>query len=358
MKIYKHRPNLVFDHHPLTQKKLIKLFQDENINKLSSGKACIIRILDLWGIKGKNIIVPYYICSDVVSAIEYSGNSVIYCDIDIEDMNISFNSVHDICKKNKISVVLAPSLYGNSANLSKLSSFCKSKKIKLLNDCAQSCGATLHNKSLLMYGDAAFISVSIGKPLSGFAGAYMSIKGKKLNQKDFTNTSNIYYLLITCSYIFSRVLIEWKAFRIIGKFFSKLSELWVNYAHISVYDMYIPIWVNWYNMKLIAAQLDLAFQFRQDFIDLIIDTKDYRVIRSIRGKPVGFRLILLFFEKETCRRFSTYLMNNEIYYSNGYNIRSFQFDSARIIDERIIDLPIDHNKKKRKYLKDVLDRYG
>jgi dTDP-4-amino-4,6-dideoxygalactose transaminase len=153
--------------------------------------------LDFWGIKGKNIIVPYYICSDVVSAIEYSGNSVIYCDIDIEDMNISFNSVHDICKKNKISVVLAPSLYGNSANLSKLSSFCKSKKIKLLNDSAQSCGATLHNKSLLMYGDAAFISVSIGKPLSGFAGAYMSIKGKKLNQKDFTNTSNIYYLLIT-----------------------------------------------------------------------------------------------------------------------------------------------------------------
>jgi len=51
-------------------------------------------------------------------------------------------------------------------------------------------------------------------------------------------------------------------------------------------------------------------------------------------------------------------MNNEIYHSNGYNIRSFQFDSARIIDERIIDLPIDHNKKKRKYLKDVLDRYG
>jgi len=358
MKIYKHRPSLVFKPLPLTQKKLAKLFAGEEINRFSSGKACIIHALNFWKIKGKNIIVPYYICSDVVLAIKSSGNSIIFCDIDIEDMNISFNSVRDICQKNNISVVLAPSLYGNSANLLKLNDFCKSKKIKLLNDCAQACGASLYDNSILAYGDASFISISVGKPLFGFSGGYMHIKEGRVSQEDFISASNVYYLLKAFSYVFGRVLIEWKACRFLGKLFSKLNTLWISIANISVNNMHIPAWVNWYNMKLISSQLDSTFCFRQNFIDSIVDTKNYRVIRNIRGKPVGFRLILLFFEKDKCREFSDYLTNSGIYHSNGYNIYSYQYNSSFVIDKKIIDLPIDSDKSKRKYLKRILDNYA
>ncbi|MBT5399477.1 DegT/DnrJ/EryC1/StrS aminotransferase family protein [bacterium] len=358
MRIYKHRPNLVLDTPKASRNDIENLFGSKYFYKLPSGKSSIFHALQAWKIKKKNILVPYYVCDDVISSIELTGNVVVLCDIDTRDLNVSYESVSNVCSVVEIAVLVVPSLYGNSANIEKISDFCKKKNIKLLNDCAQACGATLNGKSLLKYGDAAFVSFSVGKPLFGFSGAYMSMDSKILNRIKLNNTSNIYYLLIMLSYIFSRVLIEWRISRLIGKFFLKTSNLWIKYTRISLYNVCTPVWVDWYNMKLLSAQLNLKFQFRQDFIDHILDSKYYRVIRHVRGNPVGFRLILLFFEKKNCEIFSIYLAKNKIYHSFGYNVSSFQFDSAHLINERIIDIPIDYNKKKREYLKSILDRYS
>jgi hypothetical protein len=355
MRIYKHRPNLVFDSPGVCDNDLKQLFGGKEFYELSSGKACIVHALKLWNIKQKNILVPYYICHDVIYAIKSTGNSIIFCDIDVMDLNISYESVVSICKNVEISAVVAPSLYGNSANIAELSDFCKRKKIKLLNDCAQACGATLNKKSLLEYGDASFMSISTGKPLFGFSGAYMSIMEGNLR---LAKASNLYYLLSASSYLFGRVLIEWRVFRVVGKLFSKMSKIWINNSNLSIYNLSVPSWVSWYNRKIISAQLNLKFQYRQEFIDDIVNTKNYRVIRHVRGDPVGFRLILLFFEKEIHKKFSDYLTTNHIYHSNGYDIYSFQFYSAHKINKRIMDIPIDCNEEKRKYLKKILDGYS
>lgn len=64
-----------------------------------------------------------------------------YCDIDIEDLNISYESLIEKYNYSKASCVIVPSLYGNPANLSKIEKFCNEHNIYMIDYSAQSFGA-------------------------------------------------------------------------------------------------------------------------------------------------------------------------------------------------------------------------
>ncbi len=108
--------------------------------------------------------------------------------------------------------------------------------------------------------------------------------------------------------------------------------------------------MSWYNRCLLSSQLNGDFKFRQYFIDSIEDNKYFRVVRNLRGEPVGFRLVLFFFNKQDSILFSKYLTECDIYFSTGYSLIGSEFKSSLSLVNRIIDIPIDKKLSKRNYL--------
>ena len=205
MKISKYRPEFVFfdkKNHNLLSKKL------NGYNSFSSGKSCINYLCNYYHLKNKKIIIPSYICSDVVDVLLYNKCKIIFADVNIEDLNISFQSIIDLVNSEKnIFAVLIASLYGNACDVKKIDNFCKKKNLLLINDCCQSFGAKIDDICITEFGDASFFSFSPGKNLSGFSGGYLKIKDDN-TIIDHNYNNNIYYLLTFIIFILNRILID------------------------------------------------------------------------------------------------------------------------------------------------------
>ena len=62
----------------------------DNYNYFSSGKSCIDYLCKYYNLKNKKIIIPSYICTDVIEVLQYNQCKIIFADVDIEDLNILF----------------------------------------------------------------------------------------------------------------------------------------------------------------------------------------------------------------------------------------------------------------------------
>jgi len=80
------------------------------------------------------------------------------------------------------------------------------------------------------------------------------------------------------------------------------------------------------------------------------------VVRGVRGDSVGFRLILVFKSLSDAQRFSKNLRDFNVYHSFGYKFANINFETKEIIENKIIDIPIDYSQKKRNYLRKVLKK--
>jgi len=140
MRISKDRPKLSFSSEKFDCKDISIFFGSKKITRLTSGKACLYHVLKEWKATNKNIVVPYYICEDVIQIVRQQTKNLFFCDIDLTDLNISLSSLKKMSKEIKIDIVIVPSLYGNCADIINIERFCKENKIKLINDCAQCFG--------------------------------------------------------------------------------------------------------------------------------------------------------------------------------------------------------------------------
>jgi len=85
-------------------------------------------------------------------------------------------------------------MYGNPANLIEIEKFCKKKRIKLIDNAAQSFGAKLDGRFVGPFGAAGFISFSPGKPAAGHMGSFFWSSNEKYN---FIRTSNVLFHYIS-----------------------------------------------------------------------------------------------------------------------------------------------------------------
>ena len=84
------------------------------------------------------------------------------------------DDTHNIClidlkKKltSKVSAVIVTHLYGNPSNILEIKKLCNKYKVKIIEDCAQSHGATINNKKLSTFGDISTFSFFPSKNLGG-----------------------------------------------------------------------------------------------------------------------------------------------------------------------------------------------
>lgn len=353
MKISKYRPEFVFfdkKNQNLLSKKL------NGYSNFSSGKSCINYLCNYYNLKDKKIIIPSYICSDVVEVLLYNKCKIIFADVDIEDLNISFQSIIDLVNsENNIFAVLIASLYGNACDVKKIDNFCKKKNLLLINDCCQSFGAKIDDICITEFGDASFFSFSPGKNLSGFSGGYLKIKNDN-TIIDHKYNNYIYYLLNFIIFILNRILIDRFYTFNLGNFLLFIKKKLFNYDLSYLSNLNLPTWVKNYNFKLINRQELGKFLYKNAYILSFPSNKYFTIIKSIRGTNVSFRLVLLFFDKRQKENFIKFFQSKSIYYSTGYKSYSNQKIDGITIDNLIVNIPIEKNKKLRKFVsKSILE---
>jgi len=117
--------------------------------------------------EGDEVITTAFTFIATAEAIKYVGATPVFVDIDPGTFNITpENILKAITPKTK--AVMPVHLFGQPADLPAIKAICDKHGLKLIEDCAQSFGATVSNQQTGSFGDAAGFSFFPSKNLGCF----------------------------------------------------------------------------------------------------------------------------------------------------------------------------------------------
>ena len=117
--------------------------------------------------EGDEVITTAFTFIATAEAIKYVGATPVFVDIDPGTFNITpENILKAITPKTK--AVMPVHLFGQPADLPAIKAICDKHNLKLIEDCAQSFGATVSNQQTGSFGDAAGFSFFPSKNLGCF----------------------------------------------------------------------------------------------------------------------------------------------------------------------------------------------
>jgi perosamine synthetase len=149
----------------------------------TSGTAALhLALLSLGVSKEDEVIIPSYVCESVLNAVIYTGAKPILADIDQNfenGFNISAKTIKPlITKKTKAIVVVH--LFGIPVDIDSIRKI--SKKIPIIEDCAQSLGASYKGKMLGSFGDVSIFSFYATKVISTGHGGMVLTNSKSIKK--------------------------------------------------------------------------------------------------------------------------------------------------------------------------------
>ncbi|WKJ91552.1 DegT/DnrJ/EryC1/StrS family aminotransferase [Methylomonas montana] len=116
---------------------------------------------------GDEVITSAFTFIATAEAIKYVGATPVFVDIDPNTFNITPENIEKaITAKTK--AVMPVHLFGQPADLPAIKAICEKHGLKLIEDCAQSFGATVYNKQTGSFGNAAGFSFFPSKNLGCF----------------------------------------------------------------------------------------------------------------------------------------------------------------------------------------------
>jgi perosamine synthetase len=121
---------------------------------VSSGTAALHLVLLAMGIgPADEVIIPSYVCSALLNAVQYVGAAPVLAEIDPLTYNMDPEDVQQrITPRTK--AIIVPHLFGLAADLEKILKL----NVPVIEDCAQAVGATYHHRPLGTFGVAAIFS--------------------------------------------------------------------------------------------------------------------------------------------------------------------------------------------------------
>ena len=156
--------------------------KSENAIALSSGTAGIHLSLRILGIKeDDDVLASTFTFIGSVSAILYQGANPVFIDSDEESWNISpklLKEYLETCSKKPKALILTH-LYGQCADIEKIVTICKEYNVYLIEDAAESLGATFNGKHTGTFGDFGIYSFNGNKILTTSGGGMLVSKNKK-----------------------------------------------------------------------------------------------------------------------------------------------------------------------------------
>jgi len=143
---------------------------------VSSGTAAIHLALRILGVKeGDDVLASTFTFIGSVSAILYQKANPVFIDSDKESWNLSPKLLREYlstCKK-KPKVLVLTHLYGQCADIEEIASTCKEFEVFLIEDAAESLGATCQGKHTGTFGDFGIYSFNGNKILTTSGGGML-----------------------------------------------------------------------------------------------------------------------------------------------------------------------------------------
>jgi perosamine synthetase len=111
------------------------------------------------GIKsGTSVVVPVNTFVATANVVRLLGADILFCD-SAEDGEIDVTKLETLLKaKEKIRCIIPVHLYGFSCNMKQIGRLVKEYDVRMVEDCAQSVGATFEGKKVGSFGDAGCFS--------------------------------------------------------------------------------------------------------------------------------------------------------------------------------------------------------
>jgi len=134
------------------EKNLAEFIGKKGGTATSSGSAALHLALLALDVKEEDeVIIPSFVCTAVLNAINYTGANPVITDIEPLTFNISVDAVKKTLT-SKTKAIIVPHMFGCPAEMDKLSEL----GIPIIEDCAQAVGATFKGKNV---GSLGLLSV-------------------------------------------------------------------------------------------------------------------------------------------------------------------------------------------------------
>jgi dTDP-4-amino-4,6-dideoxygalactose transaminase len=157
----------------------VKQFEEEfaawlglkHVVSCANGTDSLEIILKAWGIgKGDEVIVPAHSWISTSEAVGNVGATPVFVDVEADYFTIDVSLVEKAVTPNT-KAIIPVHLYGHPADMPAIMEIAERNKLKVLEDCAQSHGATIGGKKTGTFGHAASFSFYPGKNLGAYGDA-------------------------------------------------------------------------------------------------------------------------------------------------------------------------------------------
>ncbi len=149
------------------------------VNSGRSGEFLILKALGIGD--GDEVMLQALTCVAVPNSIIWNNAKPIYLDVD-ESFNINPKDIREKISE-KTRAVITQHSFGIPADISRIKRALKNKKIKIIEDCALSLGATYKGRKVGSLGDVSFFSFGRDKIISSVFGGMVLCKDRKLYEK-------------------------------------------------------------------------------------------------------------------------------------------------------------------------------
>ncbi len=153
-----------------------------NALAVTSGTSAIHLALRILGVKeGDDVLASTFTFIGSVNAILYQNANPVFIDSDVESWNLSTKLLREYlesCKKRPKALILTH-LYGMSADIEKIVQICKEYGVYLIEDAAESLGATFKGKHTGTFGDFGVYSFNGNKILTTSGGGMLVSANKE-----------------------------------------------------------------------------------------------------------------------------------------------------------------------------------
>ncbi|MHB8622366.1 MAG: aminotransferase class I/II-fold pyridoxal phosphate-dependent enzyme [Sulfuricaulis sp.] len=157
----------------------------------------------------RSVVIPAYTCPVVALAAAHCGLKPVLCDTRRNNFDISPESLAEICGEDTLAVI-PTHLGGRVADLAATTAIAKRFGAYVVEDAAQSIGASWQGQPVGSVGDMGFYSLGVGKGLTIYGGGAVVARDENLRQQLRATSAEI------SSY---RIIHEiWKLLELVGYF--------------------------------------------------------------------------------------------------------------------------------------------
>ena len=166
----------------ILEKKLCNYLSCNNLSIVSNGTDALILAIKALNLKGDIITSPFSFPA-TVHAINWTGNTPIFVDINPNTFNINEDLIERAITKKTVAI-LATNCYGNPCEFSKIYLIAKKHKLKIIYDSSHCFGIAQAEQSILKKGDISTISFHATKVYNTFEGGAVICKNSKKKKKN------------------------------------------------------------------------------------------------------------------------------------------------------------------------------